>query len=84
MTRVETSDGDHGPHRGEPADSAAGASRSTRRPRIPWRIVYLASLVIVAASLFLLVPGSGSVALLVFLGGLMALHHLPGGHGHRH
>jgi len=84
MTRVETPDGDHGPHHGEPADSATGASRSARRFRIPWRIAYIAGLVIVAASLFLLMPDRGSVALLVLLGGLMVLHHLPGGRGHSH
>ena len=84
MTGHEASDGGHGPHLGKPEGPAGGTPQSSRRTRISWRVAYVAGLAVVAASLFLLVPNGGSVALLVLLGGLMALHHLPGGHGHNH
>ena len=61
----------------------AGESRYSRnKGAVPWRLVYVISLVAVAASLFVFVPDGRSLALLILLAGLMVLHHLPGGHGH--
>ncbi len=77
MNRVghETRPNNHAHHDGE-----APANRG----RVPWRLLYVLILVAAAISLFLLVQDGGSSALLVLFAGLMALHHLPGGHRHGH
>ena len=51
--------------------------------RIQWAVVYVIGLVLVTGLLVIFVPGGGQLGLVVLLGGLMVLHHLPGG-GHQH
>ena len=59
-----------------------GSPRESRATRVSWRVLYVATLAGVAAALFLLVPGGTTLALFILLGGLMVLHHLPGGGHH--
>ncbi len=70
--------GDHTAH------LAGGPVRARKKGTVRWRLAYVASMVGLAALLFLLVPDGGSLALLVIFAGLMIFHHLPGGHGHDH
>ncbi len=55
----------------------------TRNGSFPWRLTYVLSVFGVAGAVFVLLPESSSLALLVIFAGLMILHHLPGG-AHRH
>ena len=55
---------------------------SSRWRQVSWRLWFAVALAAVAVALFVLVPDGGSIALLVLFGGLMALHHMPGGHRH--
>ena len=66
----------------EHARPLAGEHRLARGKGVSWRVWYVAVLAGVTVSLFLFVPASGSLAMLVLFGGLMALHHLPGGGHH--
>ena len=66
----------------EHAHALAGEDRLARWKGISWRVWYVAALAGVTVSLFLFVPGGGNLAVLVLFGGLMALHHLPGGRHH--
>jgi len=67
----------------EHARPFAGEDRLARGKGVSWRVWYVAVLAGVTVSLFLFVPAGGNLALLVLFGGLMALHHIPGG-GHHH
>ncbi len=49
------------------------------RSRVRWIVAYVVGLAAIAAALFVFVPGGGPLALFILLGGLMVLHHLPGG-----
>lgn len=60
----------------------SAAKRS--RTKLSWRLLYMAGLFVVAAVAFLLAADGGRLALLVLFGGLMALHHIPGGHHGSH
>lgn len=61
-----------------------GNETAVDRIRVPWRLVYVLVLVTAVVSLLFLVQDGGSSALLVLFAGLMALHHLPGGHRSGH
>ena len=56
-----------------------------REPRIPWRLVYVVTIVTATVAIFLLLPNGTSLALIVLFSGLMILHHMPGaGHQGNH
>ncbi len=59
-----------------------GSPHESGALRVSWRVLYVVTLAGVAGALFLFAPGGTSLALFILFGGLMVLHHLPGG-GHQ-